>query len=350
MAIATQYSPDHDLNAVLLNAGASKTVYALVTPWTEAAKSRVLGNLGSATRLEYLKQFREAWTGKQDAYHRDFFQTWFEWSAPLIDLDQAIWAFQYPTAGASEPLRHLIYDLAARTHGRGRVHGFAGEYEGYKAMAENSGLAYVEHERDAYLTVELDEDDLFFISQPSAIDGNVWPQFNDFVEAMPDNSIVADITYVGAIPKNAAKEKFNLNSPSIRNIVFSLSKPFGVYYDRIGGMLARSEDAGMFGSKWFKNLTSLSLGVDLMKNHSVFDLPKLLHDLQKQATRSVSRDLGIDLEPSHVTLLANGRPREDHPISSYLERAGRIRVCLSPHLYELLKACNKRSKWGAEDQ
>ena len=34
IATTTQYNPDHDLNATLAKVGASKTVYALVTPWT----------------------------------------------------------------------------------------------------------------------------------------------------------------------------------------------------------------------------------------------------------------------------------------------------------------------------
>ena len=85
MATSTQYSPNVDLNKILLEAGASKTVYALVTPWTEAAKDRVFGNAGSAVRLSYLQQFREAWTGKQDSYHREFFETWLEWSKKAVD-------------------------------------------------------------------------------------------------------------------------------------------------------------------------------------------------------------------------------------------------------------------------
>ena len=38
MATSTQYNPNQNLNAVLLDAGLSKTVYALVTPETERAK------------------------------------------------------------------------------------------------------------------------------------------------------------------------------------------------------------------------------------------------------------------------------------------------------------------------
>jgi hypothetical protein len=109
----TQYNPNVALNVRLNQAGGSKTIYALVTPETEAAKAAILGNATKAgsdsARAAHLEQFRDAWTSKQDKYHEAFFDTWHEWSAPLVDLDRDQFPFAYPTAGASEPLRHLIY-------------------------------------------------------------------------------------------------------------------------------------------------------------------------------------------------------------------------------------------------
>jgi hypothetical protein len=46
MAIVTQFSRDTTLNDRLTKAGASRTVYALVTPETEAAKAKILGSSG----------------------------------------------------------------------------------------------------------------------------------------------------------------------------------------------------------------------------------------------------------------------------------------------------------------
>ena len=358
MATETQYNPNQDLNAKLLEAGGSKTVYALVTPWTESAKAATFGNEGSHVRLNYLEQFREAWTAKQDAYHEHFFDTWHAWSQKVVDLDRTAWTFAYPTAGASEPIRHLIYDLAARTKGEGRVHVFKGEYEGYKAMTEAAGLDLIEHDREmdaideniADLIVQIRDGDLFFISQPSAIDGNVWKGFNDFAKAMPRESLVADVTYVGSIPSRAIDERFNLNAHSIRNVVFSLSKPFGCYYDRIGGVFCRQEDSGLFGNKWFKNLTSIALGTRLMRDHSVFDIPNRMQDLQRQAASEISNTLGITLAPSDVILLATGKADRRNNVDRYLERAGRVRVCLTPRLHQLLMASNRRSRWAQNEE
>jgi hypothetical protein len=323
MSTATQYNPNRDLNAQLLEAGVSKTVYALVTPETEKAKRAVL------EQDDYLDMFREAWTGKQDAIHVEMFDTWMEWSRPVVHLAPAFFPFRYPTAGASEGLRHLIYDLAAK-HPYAGVHFFEGEYEGYKAMAEAAGIRWVEHPRSMWKIVRdgFGPDDLFFISQPSAIDGNVWHDYNEFILTMPDMSTVVDVTYVGAVPREAVQQRFDLSAAAIRNIVFSLSKPFGVYYDRVGGVFARSEDHGLFGNKWFKNLTSIRLGTILMERHSVFDFPERYGRLQREVVARVSDNLGLDLQPSDVFILAGGSGEGE--VADYLRRARRVRLCLTP--------------------
>ena len=265
MSTLTQYNPQQDLNDLLLAEGASKTVYALVTPETEAAKCAILGNALSPQSIDraravYLEQFRDAWTGKQEKIHNDFFDTWHAWSAPLVDLDRAQFPHIYPTAGASEPLRHLIADygnVARVENFTPRVHVFKGEYEGYKAYAEASKIEIVEHDRHDWQTVAatLPENEWFFFSQPSAIDGNVWPHANQFTKAISERSnqprVIVDLTYVGAIPEQPSA-KFDVNAACVRNVVFSLSKPFGVYYDRIGGVFSRDQDAGLLATNGLK--------------------------------------------------------------------------------------------------
>jgi hypothetical protein len=352
MATTTQYNPNIALNARLLASGASKTVYALVTPETEAVKAWVFGDHASEERNAYLEQFRDAWTAKQDAYHTEFFDVWHEWSKPVVELDRGLFPFFYPTAGASEPLRHLIFEHAAK--GGRAIHVFEGEYEGYKAMAEAAGLKVIEHQRDGkdgwhtpfggrlnrIASAMNWSRDLFFISQPSAIDGNVWPEFNEFISKMPPNSVVADLTYVGAVPERAinrahrmgenAAGRFNMNQPAIRNVVFSLSKPFGAYYDRIGGVFCREENLGLFGNKWFKSLSALAIGTALMKAFDVFYMPDTYGPYQRSLTARVAKEIGIHLlEPSDVFLLATGTTELPNELADYLTRAGKVRLCLT---------------------
>ena len=354
MATNTQYNPNHDLNARLLEAGASKTVYALVTPETERMKNDLLGDVGSAVREAYLDEFRGAWTGKQDHLHNDFFDKWHEWSSPVVDLDYDAYPYRYPTAGASEALRHIIYDHAIKSRmidetRPSPIHVFFGEYEGYKAYAEAVGIEVIEHDRDDWATIykEVSVTDLFIVSQPSAIDGNVWPHFNEFVATFGDTwneefrPLVIDVTYVGAVPESSIKARFNLNHDAIRCVVFSLSKPFGVYYDRIGGVWCRDEDMGLFGNKWFKNLTSLTIGTSLMHHNSVFDYPEKYGALQKARVAAVGEALGLPaFQPSDVYVLASYKLPDDvtafltrGEMASYLTRSGTggvIRVCLTP--------------------
>lgn len=332
MSTATQYNPDRDLNAILLDGGLSKTVYALVTPETEALRAHIQTD-------DYLGQFREAWTGKQDAYHENFFSTWHEWSKPVVDLERDRFPFYYPTAGASEPIRQIIFNLTAKSEWRGRIFFFKGEYEGYKAMAEAANLPYVEVPREAWRELDsyFDRDDVFFISQPSAIDGMVWDEFNEFVAAMPAESVVADVTYVGAVPERAVTEKFNLTDAAIRNVVFSLSKPFGAYYDRIGGVWCREEDPALFGNRWFKNLTSIRYGTLLMDNLPVFHLPEHYATIQRQAVKAAQQTIDGFIKPSDVYILGyNNVEPADTALGRYLLRDRTLRVCLTPLMADII--------------
>jgi hypothetical protein len=333
MSTSTQFNPNRNLNAELFAAGASKTVYALVTPELEAVKRESLGYQDGTD--PFFGQFREAWTNKQDAYHEAFFDTWIRWSSPLIKFHREDFPFYYPTSGASEPIRQLIFDQAVKDS-TAVIHCFLGEYEGYRAMAEAAGLQFMEHTRlmHSEVAAKMKPNDLFFISQPSAIDGTVWWDFNDFVKTMPLFSVVADITYVGAVPNQA--NRIYLSAPSIRNVVFSLSKPFGCYYDRIGGVWCRHENLALFANKWFKNLTSIQLGTAMMEQYGVFSFPEKFAPLQREAVAHVSQKLGINFRAADVFILGKSHPTQDEresDLGQYLRRgANDLRVCLTPYM------------------
>lgn len=331
------------LNAKLEAAGASKTVYAFVMPETEAALDRVL----DADRESIRDMYRGAWTHKQDNAHREFFDTWKAWSAPVLKFDHAAFPHFYPTAGASEALREAVYALSHKARAEGflpMVHIFEGEYEGYGAYAKAAGMIVRTHRRDKWEESihEIGAKDLFFISQPSAIDGNVWKGFDDFVAALnqqqPDAGIILDATYVGAVAKPFTVEAL---SPNIRSIAFSLSKPMGVYYHRIGGIVSRDEMPGLWGNMWFKNLLSLKLGTQLMKTHDVCELPRKYALLQTQAATVAGWKLGLELEQSDVFLLATVKPSAaPGDLERYLARAGKARVCLTATMADM--AANMR--------
>ena len=344
---------DPELDHRLKQAGASKTIYALVMPETEAVKSACLGTANpdpdQARRL-YLEQFREAWTGKQFAAHEEFLRAWIDWASPFAAIDTKAFRWQYPASGASEGLFHTIasYGNKARAAGfSARIHIFAGEYEGYKAYAAASRIEVVEHARAQWRTVaaRMAPSDLFCLSQPSAIDGNIWPEANAFIESLetPDAvaRVILDVTYIGAVAEPPV-EKFHANSSAVAALVFSLSKPFGVYYDRIGGVLAREEMPSLFGNQWFKNLTSLQLGTTLLRRYGVFDLARRYRPVQQTSAQTIGTRLGLVLQPSDVVLLATADASQADPaLANFLRRpqtdpSARLRVCLTPEMARLI--------------
>jgi hypothetical protein len=345
---------DPDLDQRVKSAGASKTVYALVTPETEAAKNFILGNAVTgldAARRHHLEQFRDAWTGKQFPSHEAFIERWMAWAASVVAIDAAAFPWRYPVSGASEALFHVIAvhgNRARRERFNPEVHVFAGEYEGYKAYAEACGIAVIEHPRIDWRAVgrSIPTNALFCISQPSAIDGNVWPHANDFLALLAADAgeprVLLDVTYVGAIAEQPAV-RFAADSPAVQALVFSLSKPFGVYYDRIGGILCRKAMPSLFGNQWFKNLTSLQLGMALLERHGVFDLPHRYKGIQREAAAQIGRRLGLTLAPSDVGVLAQASPNAttDHALAAFLRRpAGdpnaSLRLCLTPTMADMI--------------
>ena len=116
----------------------------------------------------------------------------------------------------------------------------------------------------------------------------------------------------------------------------SHSKPFGGYYHRVGGRLSRREVLSQFGNMWFKNLQSLAWGVEKMKRHGGFALPRKYRSVQEQAAADVARNLRIEgFTPADVLLLGTAKPpREVSPLLSMVLRGSAsdrvIRLCLTP--------------------
>jgi hypothetical protein len=325
-----------DVKAGLLAAGASGTIYSLVMPESEQALIAVM------SEPDLLDRYREPWTQKQDSMHEEYFEHWLRWSAPVVAIRGEEFPFRYPTAGASEAIFKLIAEFESERRAAGRqptIHMFEGEYEGFAAYAEALKVRIVRHDRSDWSDVPagLDEDSMFWISQPSAIDGMVWPHFEAFVAATAEDGrgarIVPDLTYVGSVARDY---RIALDSTAIPAVVISHSKPFGGYYHRVGGVFAKREHPSLFGNKWFKNLMSLAWGTEMMRRHSVFDLPRQYRPVQEEATRRVAALLSLDgLAAADVLLLATAPSKPDLPplLATVLRGSPAekvVRLCLTP--------------------
>jgi len=337
-----QHLPDYaapDARSTLLAAGASGTIYSLVMPESEAALLALVGD-----RDALLDRYREPWTQKQDAMHQAYFDSWIEWASPIVRFEPGAFPFRYPTAGASEGIFKLMAEYVARCE-RPSIHVFEGEYEGFPAYAEALDIRCVRHDRSDWQAAAgaIDRNGQFWISQPSAIDGRVWPHFGAFVELLanerPDVALIPDLTYVGSV---AGEFSIALDSPNVPAFVISHSKPFGGYYHRVGGVFARAECPSLFGNKWFKNLLSLAWGTEMMRRHSVFELPRKYRPVQEEAAREVAAALGIDsLEPADVSIMATATAEQaqSDALRTVLRGSGRervVRLCLTPAMTALI--------------
>lgn len=338
--ISSPSSAHDDLNTLLKEAGVSKTVYAFVMPETEKALDELLDEDRNGIHAMY----REAWTQKQGAVHEEFLEAWRDWSSPVVKFDAKEFPFSYTTFGASEALREAIYAYGHRARVEGFapvVHVFDGEYEGFAAYATAAGIPVVAHDRRHWRESlgKIGPRDQFYLSHPSAIDGNVWPDFSGFAAALyqrqPTAALMLDLSYVGCVARPFGVDAA---SPNIKSIFFSLSKPMGVYYHRMGGLWSREAYPGLFGNKWFKNLLSLRLGVKMLKEYGVHDLPaKYARLAQGRAAADVSAKLGLSLVPSDAYMLATAPlPRAPSDLEGYLTRAGALRLCLTPTIAHII--------------
>jgi hypothetical protein len=128
----------------------------------------------------------------------------------------------------------------------------------------------------------------------------------------------------------------DVSAPNVSYVFFSLSKVFGVFYHRVGGVLSRAPMLGLEGNKWFKNVFSLYLGTSLIRQTpNPTALPAKYRPVQLEACRLLSERHGIPLVPSDVMLLASSAPGA-YPAA--FRRGAGYRWCLTPTMDRLLSA------------
>jgi hypothetical protein len=306
----------------------TRTVYGIYYPETR----RIVDALWAERPHDW---YEGNYTGRQEAMHRHCFERWRAWTrAAGVTLGDG-YPHEYPTAGASEGIHALLALHAA--HGGARIHVFAGDYEGYSYLGQALGLEVVVHWRDAERYPEsiaraARPGDVFWLSQPSSIDGNLWAGFDRFRDWLatgaPGVRLVVDVTYVGA---GDVEPRIDLGHEVVEAVVFSLSKPFGVYYHRIGGLVSRTEVPTLRGHVWFKNLFSLHLGERLMAAHGARELPARYRTLQRETLdRCIAAgEVPSTARPSDVVMLAHA-PARVEGFAEYARGAGGLRFCLSP--------------------
>jgi hypothetical protein len=315
-----------------------RTVYGIYYPETR----RIVDEMWSERPHAW---YERNYTQRQDTMHRGCLDRWRAWVAEAgVSLGDA-YPHDYPTAGANEAIHALLALHAAR--GGRRVHVFAGEYEGYGHIATALGLEVSVHPREVgryepSIAAAACPGDVFWISQPSGIDGRLWSGFDRFrdwlVDGAPGVELYVDLTYVGAV---TVEPKIDLRGGSIAAVVWSLSKPFGVYYHRIGGMVSRKDVPTLRGHHWFKNLFSVKLGERLMGTFGVRELPLRYADRQEAAIdqAKIAGELPADAQASDVVMLAHAPlPSVSGSADAFatFSRGPNLRFCLSPSIDRMI--------------
>lgn len=314
--------------------GISKTVYSLCFPETK----KVLESLWKESESLH-DMYSETWTKKQDDYHLSFAETFKEWSKPNLHVNWNDFPFFYPTNGASEAIREQLAYLSTKENKR--IFVFDGEYEGYEAIAQSLNMEVIKINRDNYTAYakEFEHGGNFFISQPSSIDGNVWNDFNAFMSYLStyDNiSVYIDTVYVGCINKDYI---IYLDFEIIKGVFFSLSKVFGVYYHRIGGVFLKEANPLLYGNMWFKNVFSMRYGEALMKQFDVNYFPKKYNEQKLKTIQKLESSMNVKISSSDALLLATIE-KETFEHDKFLIRhkdSKNIRVCITPKLETIIK-------------
>lgn len=312
----------------------TKTIYSICYPQTQKCIDDFLKN------PEIPSWYTHTWTKKQDVIHHDFIHTWKKWSHGGVNVDWKDFPQFYPTAGSSEAIREQIVHLHSKGH---CLVVFEGEYEGYEAMANAINMPLIKLKRKTdreSLLLELKRldfsKDVLFLSQPSSIDGNFWSDYDFFMSQAQDLKTYVDLTYLGA---TQPKEKINLFYKNIEGIFFSLSKIFGVYYHRIGGVLLKSTNPLLYGNMWFKNILSIKLGQKILEDFPIYSNHEKMKMIQSQAIEKIRKEYSVEIVPSDVFIIGTMENKAQQWQKEFIRQPDEnfIRICLSPIMEEILR-------------
>lgn len=308
-----------------------KTIYSLQFP---EVKELVEDLWLSKPHYLFDNNYKNQQVGKES----EFYKEWIKWSSPIVKFDFKEFNHFYATAGSSEAIREVIWTLKQNNK---RLVLFENDYEGYSAFAESSCLNVIKINRDDYLNFNFESNDVVMCSNPSSIDGSFWLEYDSFMKYMLSNNnhvdIYLDLCYVGTT--NLIASELNLTYSNIKAIFISLSKTYGIYFHRVGGVISKNEIKGLYGNQWFKNMFALELGIKLMQKFPVDYFSKKYEKVKNEVVRTCEKDLNIKIKKNDILILAIS---ED--IHCDYQRGNLSRICLTPLLLDQIILFEKDCK------
>jgi histidinol-phosphate/aromatic aminotransferase/cobyric acid decarboxylase-like protein len=260
-----------------------------------------------------------------DDFHKQTLETYLGKFGPVLrGLDDYRW--RYPTAGSSEGIFHILASIKSK-HPDATIYTLKGEYEGYKEYSKPLGLRTVEVREVSEAKVP----GYWFISNPSARDGNVIGDafINEICDA--GHKVVYDATYVGCIPRTV----MDVSNKSIIAVLASMSKPFGMFYYRVGFAFLRDEMGSLYGNKWFKNIFSLIAAGRVIEKFGPDVLVPKYKRMQREVVDELKSRTGLPILASDVFLIATvdrkAATKEQLAQVATWKRGDEYRICLTPY-------------------
>jgi hypothetical protein len=241
------------------------------------------------------------------------------------------YAYKYPTPGSSEGIYKTIAKLKAKNVEK--IYILSGEYEGYQNYAEDLGMKVISIDLERTNLAEL-EKGYWFISNPSAREGNIIS--NETINKICDlgNKVILDLAYVGS----TRDYKFDVSNKNIETVFLSMSKPYGVFRYRIGFTFSREPINSLYGNKWFKDPTRLLQGLKLAEEIPPGSLYDKYRPVQERIIGKINEEFDLTIKPSDAFLLGTCKAEDVAEYKKELVqnfiRGNNYRFCLTPYFEE----------------
>lgn len=265
-----------------------------------------------------------------DDFHQPLIQKYIQ-KSQKYQKGLGSFSYSYFSNGSSEAIFHLLVD--ALFIEKIPVYMLKGDYEGYREYTKNLGGNIIEVEDDPIIIKKLPLG-RWFISNPSSRDGNLID--NSKIKYICDlgHQVILDLAYLGL----TKEYQIDLTHPGIIAVVASLSKPYGLFYSRIGFTFSRKPLPTLYPNKWFKNILSICIGEKILDSFDFGYFYKKYKSWQETAIKQMSRENGVRALPSDVLLLSF-LPKEkvsknyQEKFQDFL-RGDNYRFCLTPYFLD----------------
>ena len=245
----------------------------------------------------------------------------------------AQFSHRYPTAGSEEGIREYLTFL--QSEGVGQIYVWKGDYEGYRETAKTRNIATVEvdYDRDPATLAP----GYWFLSNPSARNGMI--VLPEKVQAIAEagHKIFYDLSYLGA----TAPSLFDVSHPNVVVAAISFSKPYGLFYYRVGFMLCRDPIPALYANKWFKNVFGLLVADRILDEIDPVALARKYKAIQADIVEQINQSFELGLSASDAFLLAKlsasdaaQLPVERRDVIGKFRRGDWYRFCLTPYFEE----------------